>query len=172
MTTDFLLDQEEVEERSERKVRAPWSGYYFVNAGLGEHRSWEDMKRYGFVSAGGGEFYSKRLRQLSVGDEIFVYDKGNGYIGYGKVAQVVSLASEFVTPEGLLFDQPLSEPRMKRLGEPAEKAEYVVGVDWQKTFEPSQARWFKGAFANQNIVCKLRDQATVDFLIDEFEVKE
>jgi hypothetical protein len=54
LTTDFLLDQDEVEERSERKVRAPWSGYYFVNAGLGEHRSWGDMKRYGFICAGGG----------------------------------------------------------------------------------------------------------------------
>ncbi len=83
LTTDFLLDQEEVEERSERKVRPPWSGYYFVNAGLDEHRSWTDMKRYGFVSAGGGEFYTKRLEQLAVGDEIFVYDKGKGYIGYG-----------------------------------------------------------------------------------------
>lgn len=35
----------------------------------------------------------------------------------------------------------------------------------------SRARWFKGAFANQNIVCKLRDQATVDFLIEEFDVE-
>ena len=52
------------------------------DGGLGEHRSWADMKRYGFISAGGGEFYSKRLYQLSVDDEVFVYDKGNGYIGY------------------------------------------------------------------------------------------
>ncbi|MDR6190615.1 hypothetical protein QE372_002930 [Agrobacterium pusense] len=43
------------------------------------------------------------------------------------------------------------------LGESAERAEYAVGVDWRKTVEPSQAKWFKGAFANQNIVCKLRD---------------
>ena len=58
---------------------------------------------------------------------------------------------------------------MKRLGEPPDRAEYVVGVEWIKTVEPSQAKWFKGAFANQNIVCKLRDQATVDFLIAEFK---
>jgi hypothetical protein len=45
LTTDFLLDQSEVEERSERKVRPPWSGYFFVNAGLGAERSWKDMKR-------------------------------------------------------------------------------------------------------------------------------
>jgi len=171
LTTDMLLDQEEVEERSERKVRAPWSGYYFVNAGIGEHRSWEDMKRYGFVSAGGGEFYSKRLRQLAIGDEIFLYDKGNGYIGYAEVTSEVHLASEFVTPTGPLFEQPLAEPRMKRDGVPAEMAEYVVGVEWKMTVEPAKAKRFKGAFANQNIVCKLRDEATVDFLIKEFHVQ-
>ncbi len=58
---------------------------------------------------------------------------------------------------------------MKRPGEPADRAEYVVGVEWRKTVEPSQAKWFKGAFANQNFVCKLRDQATVDFLIAELK---
>lgn len=86
LTTDFLLDQEEVEERSERKVRPPWSGYFFANAELNEKRSWDDYRKYGFIAAGGGEFYSKRLDQLSVGDEVFVFDKGNGYIGYGVVS--------------------------------------------------------------------------------------
>lgn len=170
LTTDFLLDQEEVEERSERKVRAPWSGYYFVNAGLGEHRSWDDMRRYGFIAAGGGDFYSKRLQQLSVGDEIFVYDRGNGYIGYGVVSSEVLPALEFNTDNGPLFEQPLKEPGIKREGAAAEDIEFAVGVDWRKTFDVAQAKRFKGAFANQNIVCKLRDEATVDFLISEFDV--
>ena len=170
LTTDFLLDQEEVEERSERKVRPPWSGYYFVNAGIGEHRSWEDMRRYGFVAAGGGDFYSKRLFQLSVGDQIFVYDKGNGYIGYGVVTSEAQLAAEFQTQDGPLFDQPLATPAMKREGEGPELSEYVVGVDWLKALDRDDARWFKGGFANQNIVCKLRDAETVDFLTEEFGV--
>lgn len=172
LTTDFLLDQEAVEERSERKVRAPWSGYFFMNAGLGEHRSWADMRRYGFVSAGGGDFYTKRLQQLGVGDEVFVYDKGNGYIGYGVVTSEAQPASEFMTPAGPLFEQPLAEPRLKRIGEPAENAEHVVGVDWRKTVDQREAKRFKGIFANQNIVCKLRDEATVDFLMAEFGVQE
>jgi len=172
LTTDFLLDQEAVEERSERKVRAPWSGYFFVNAGLGEHRSWVDMRRYGFISAGGGDFYTKRLQQLSIGDEVFVYDKGNGYIGYGVVSSEAQSASEFMTPEGLLFEQQLIEPRFKRIGESEDHAEHVVGIAWRKTVEPAQAKRFKGAFANQNIVCKLRDEATVDFLITEFGVEK
>lgn len=172
LTTDFLLDQSEVEERSERKVRAPWSGYYFVNAGIGEHRSWEDMKRYGFVAAGGGVFYSKRLQQLSVGDEVFVFDKGNGYIGYGVVTSGVVPASEFVTEEGLLFEQDLRQPAIKRPEATQEDQEYAVGIQWKKTFDPQTGRWFKGAFANQNIVCKLRDEATVDFLKAEFDVQD
>lgn len=172
LTTDFLLDQDAVEERSERKVRAPWSGYFFVNAGLGEHRSWTDMRRYGFISAGGGEFYTKRLQQLSVGDEVFVYNKGNGYIGYGIVTAEAQPASGFMTADGPLFDQPLAELRFKRAGEPVEHAEHAVGVEWRKTVETNQAKWFKGGFANQNIVCKLRDEATVDFLLAEFGVEK
>ena len=45
-----------------------------------------------------------------------------------------------------------------------------MGIEWRKAFETNQAKWFKGGFANQNIVCKLRDEATVDFLIAEFDV--
>lgn len=170
LTTDFLLDQEAVEERSERRVRADWSGYYFVNAGLGEYRSWDDMRRYGFISAGGGEFYSKRLQQLSVGDKVFVFDKGKGYIGYGVITHEAMPAAEFETPEGRLFDLPLSEPRLMRSDQSPEEAEHIVGVDWLSTVERDQAKWFKGAFANQNIVCKLRDEETVNFLVAAFGV--
>jgi len=171
LTTDFLLDQSEVEERSERKVRPPWSGYFFVNAGLGAERSWKDMKRYGFVGACGGDFYTKRLDQLGVGDKIFAFQKSHGYIGYGIVTAEKVLAENFQTPSGPLFQQPLDQPGIKKNAENPALAEYVVGVDWRKTFDPNEAKWFKGAFANQNIVCKLRDQATTDFLLQEFNVE-
>jgi len=36
----------------------------------------------------------------------------------------------------------------------------------------SDAKTFKGVFANQNIVCKLRHEETVDFLIREFGISE
>lgn len=172
LTTDFLLDQEEVEERSERKVRPPWSGYFFANAGLNDNRSWDDYRKYGFIAAGGGEFYSKRLDQLSVGDEVFVFDKGNGYIGYGVVTAEKTLAAEFQTPDGALLEQPLIGQNLRHDADNPELAEYVVGIDWKKTFDRNHGKWFKGAFANQNIVCKLRDQATVDFLKTEFGLDE
>ncbi len=81
------------------------------------------------------------------------------------------LASEFETSNGPLFAQALAEPRMKREGEPIENAEWAVGIDWIAELDRSEAKWFKGRFANQNIVCKIRDAATVDFLLAEFNVK-
>lgn len=171
LTTDFLLDQAEVEERSERKVRPPWSGFYFVNTGQGEHRSWVDMKKFGFIGAGNGSFHSKRLDQLEVGDVVFAYLKGSGYVGYGTVTSPKEPAETFQTASGLLLNQPLAQPGMKKHVDDPERAEYVVGVDWHKTMDAEDARMFKGAFANQNAVCKLRDPATVDFLVREFDVE-
>jgi len=43
-------------------------------------------------------------------------------------------------------------------------SEWVVGIKWQKTFERDEAKRFQGIFANQNIVCLLRNTATVEFL--------
>jgi hypothetical protein len=48
--------------------------------------------------------------------------------------------------------------------------EWAVGVDWKKTFDRNDARYFKGIFANQNIVCKLRHKQTIDFLRSQFDV--
>lgn len=170
LTTDFLLDQSEVEERSERRTAAPWSGYYYVNAGHGEYRSWEDMRRYGFIVAGWGQHHSGRLDQLEAGDKVFVYQKGYGYIGYGVVNSSKVPASAFLTNDGLLFEQDLIQPQIKHDADNPIIAEYVVGIDWITTFDFANAKWFKGAFANQNVVCKLRDPATVDFLVSEFNV--
>ena len=49
-------------------------------------------------------------------------------------------------------------------------SEWVVGVKWEKTFGREEAKRFPGIFANPNIVCLLRDQATVDFLRKEFAI--
>ncbi len=50
--------------------------------------------------------------------------------------------------------------------------EWVVGVKWKKVLSREKPKTFPGAFAKQNIVCKLRDQRTLDFLRREFSVRE
>ncbi len=172
LAADFLLDQQQVVERSEAKTKAPWTGFYYVNAGHDPGvRDWEDMRQYGFVAAGYGRFYSMRLNQLSPGNPIFVYQKGAGYIGHGIVTGEAVLAKEFVTADG----HPLTEVELRSPGilhdpDDSELADYVVGVEWKKTFPVVDGKWFEGGFANQNVVCKLRHPATLDFLTKVFEV--
>lgn len=130
------------------------------------------MRRYGYIQAGGGQVYSGRLDQLSPGDRVFVYAKGEGYLGYATVTSSKVLASEFRTDAGPLFEQPLDAPAIKtRSSDPAD-AEYLVAVDWHRTFDRTEAKTFPGVFANQNVVCKLRHQATVDFVMQEFGVED
>lgn len=168
LATDWQLDPEEVEERSASKVRAPWTGYWYVNVGEGDSRAWEDMRRYGFVASGGGRFYSGRLEQLSVGDKIYAYQKGRGYVGYGEVTSGPVMVKDFSLPDGKLLSADLVQPNLAHDIDDEELAEYAVGVNWIKTFPMSDARTFRGVFANQNIVCKLRDAATLEFLADTF----
>ena len=64
------------------RIRGEWSGYYYVNVGEGDHRSWDDFRRYGFVAAGGGRQYSDPLRKLQPGNKLYAYQKGRGYVGW------------------------------------------------------------------------------------------
>ena len=48
--------------------------------------------------------------------------------------------------------------------------EWLTRIKWIKTVGESAAKTFKGVFANQNVVCKLRHKPTFDFLTKEFEL--
>jgi hypothetical protein len=168
----WLKDPEEMQERSQSRNQAPWSGFYFVNVGEGEHRNWDDCRKYGFLSAGQGEKYSNAMKKLKVGDNIFAYMKGLGYVGFGTITQPALMAREF-TPNGFdkkLLDLPLKQPGMTDNIDDPMLSEWVVGVKWAKAFDRNDAKRFQGIFANQNIVCLLRDTATADFLRREFGV--
>ncbi len=166
----WLMDPEKVQERAVSTKQAPWSGYYFVNVGEGGHRNWDDCRRHGFLAAGGGPKYSGPLRKLKTGDLIFAYMKQRGYVGFGKVTQPAMLASDFEATGQKLSALDLRQPKIIARTDDPDLAEWAVGIEWLKTFSRDEAKWFNGGFANQNIVCKLRDQGTVDFLKKEFEV--
>jgi Holliday junction resolvase-like predicted endonuclease len=125
------------------------------------------------IAAGHGLKYSRPLRKLREGDLIFAYMKDRGYVGYGKVRQPAVMVHEFVVdPSGKkLLELPLVQPNIGDLASDPEKSEWAVGIEWLKSFSRDDARWFKGGFANQNIVCKLRDPDTVAFLKKEFSLE-
>lgn len=171
LTTDWLLDQTEVTERSEAKTQAPWSGLWYVNVGEGPHRAWRDMRTYGFIAAGGGERYSGPLKGLQPGDRFVAYQKQAGYVGYGKVIEPAVMARDFQTPAGPILDQPLAQPGLARERDDPKLAEWVVRVEWINAVPTAEARRAEGLFTNPNIVCKLRDPKTLEFLRESLGVE-
>lgn len=170
LTTDSLLDQEEVKDRAVKKARAPWSGLYYVTGGAEEDRPWEELRRYGFFTACGGRRYSNALDRLELGAPIFYYQKNRGYLGYGLVTTAKMPAAEFRLSSGDLLPDVLPSGYVTDYADDPDMASYVVGVDWKRTFDRDEARWFSGIFANQNVVCKIYDQQTADFLREQFGV--
>jgi len=171
LTTDHFLDQEVVKDRAVRKARAPWSGFYYITGGTEEDRPWEPMREYGFVSARGGRWYTDKLDRLSVGDLVFYYQKNNGYLGYGRIASTKTPASDFTLDDGRQLTEVLPAPYLTEFADDPDMAAYVIGVEWLKTFDRDKAKTFTGIFANQNVVCKIYQQETVDFLAKEFGVE-
>ncbi|MBD4429054.1 nuclease, partial [Xanthomonas citri pv. citri] len=58
-------------------------------------RVWEEARRYGFISAGGGSWYSQTLKQLQPDDRVWVKIPATGYVGVGIVQSAVEPASSF-----------------------------------------------------------------------------
>ena len=168
LTADWLMDQEQVVERAERRKR-PWTGCYYVNVGHEQGvRSWDDMRKFGFVAAGGGRQYSGQLDRLSLGDPIYAYQKGHGYVGYGVVVAPPRMARDFRVNGDPLDPEELADQGILRDSDDSARADYLVAVEWQSTLSLNAALTFDGMFANQNVVCKLRHAATLAVLAENF----
>lgn len=67
----WLIDPAEVEDKVvTRRVEEPWNGEYYVSFGEGETRTWADARKYGFISAGGGSWYTQTLQMLEPGSRV------------------------------------------------------------------------------------------------------
>lgn len=149
--------------------------YYYVTFGeRTARRRWEDARRYGFVSAGGGWWYSRTLFRLTPGDRVFVLIPKVGYVGVGDVvAPPVRVDDFLVEVDGAprpILDADLAADRMHVGRHDHEQSEYLVRVDWLETLDREDAVWLPGMFANQNTVCALRHEFTRDVLLQHFDL--
>jgi Endonuclease NucS len=138
--------------------KEPWNGEYYVSFGDAASRSWEDASRYGFISAGGGTWYSQTLKLLSPGDRVWVKIPKTGYVGVGLVLESVQPINDFKvqTQSG---EQPalvaLKHAEQYRLtANDPERAEHFVRVKWLDTVTENRAVNEVGLFGNQNTVCQ------------------
>lgn len=156
----WLIDPGETQANVATTTKAkgekePWNGEYYVSYG---GRDWEDARQYGFISGGGGSWYSQTLKMLSPGDRVWLKIPGVGYVGVGRVTEAVRPGKEFAvqTPNG---ERPALDvlkfgEEFKRYADDPEKAEYFVRVDWIETVPDTKAINEVGLFGNQNTVCQ------------------
>lgn len=166
----WLLPERVVTEEGGGRGRAgkseAWNGQdYYAAFGLGEdNRSWDDARRFGFFSAGGGKRYTRPVRNLFTGQRLWVAIPGHGYVGVGTVAgPAVPMVDAVLDVNGmprLVSELPLNGGYRHR-AEAGDDAEWLVPVRWENTVPLEQAVWHKGMYANQNIVTRLSRASTL-----------
>ena len=138
--------------------KEPWNGEYYVSYGPTTSRSWDDAQQYGFISAGGGSWYSRTLKLLSPGSRIWVKIPKTGYVGVGTVVESVCPITEFKvsTPSGErpAFEVLKFSDLYKKSADDPENREYFVKVKWSDTVPEAKAIDEVGLFGNQNTVCE------------------
>ncbi len=137
-------------------------------------RSWDDMRRFGFVSAGHGEKYRNAMNKLFEGARVWAEIPGIGYVGVGEVTAPAVAVNDFdVEVDGVtmpILQADFKAPNMGEEADDPEQSEYLARVRWLDTRPREQAVWEKGMFANQNVVAKLRQPFTLQRLAEVFRV--
>jgi len=173
------LREKATEVREARRKEAAWEGDWYVNLGMDApdlpkmdgngikyERHWEFCRELGYVTAGGHPRYWRPLLRLKVGDRVWVYQKQAGYLGTGVLTHTALPIDQVVLDDGSKLVERLDRTDLNK-SDPEEYA-YAIRVRWISTVPIEKARFFPGAFANQNIVCKLTNEATLTFLRKEF----
>ncbi len=159
----WLIDPGETQANAATTIKVkgekePWNGEFYVSFGDASSRSWEDAVKYGYISAGGGTWYSQTLKMLSPGDRVWVKIPKTGYVGVGIVMEAVQSVNDFKvkTPEGERLGLEVLQHREKyqRNADNPEKAEYFVRVEWLDTVSMNNGINEVGLFGNQNTVCQ------------------
>ena len=150
--------EEDIEDsQSPLGKKGPWNGEYYVSFGESEDRKWSDARKYGFVSAGHGSWYSKTLSMLSKGDRVWVNIPATGFVGVGIVESEAAMAKDQTFDVNGTAKQMTSikmEGDYSYCEDDPELAEYVVKIKWVKTVDSKHAVKEAGFFGNQNTVCR------------------
>jgi hypothetical protein len=115
--------------------------------------------KYGFISAGGGSWYTQTLNMLEPGSRVWVNVPRVGYVGVGTVEEPAKEIKNFrVTLSGgkevSLLEAPLRSPGIGKHADDPGLTEYVFRVNWTKAVPLGQAVSERGFFGNQNTVAR------------------
>lgn len=188
----WLIDEPEAVVSSAgpkgRGTKEPWNGtdWYVSFGDESGSRSWDDALRYGFVSAGGGEWFSRTVRSLPLGARVFTHIPKAGYVGVGVVSgepqpfeeAVLVVDGESRPMTGLPLKggyraaggQAVDGPDGQDGPDGEDRREWIVPVTWERAVPREKALWRPGFFANQNSACKLRARFTIEEVSRHFGI--
>lgn len=137
-------------------------------------RSWPDALKYGFLSANiGGS--GRSLYNVQVGDTVFCYIAGNGFVGIGEcLATAVSMKKFKVDVNGISTPVTLapwiSEEAKAKLDR---NKEIFIGVKWKKFVnDPAEGYWEKGMTSVPLVAYTLTDKTTYKKIKEHFGYKD
>lgn len=128
------IRNEAISRREAARDSGEPTGYFFMNTGddgSNDGRSWEDCRKYGFMRAGGNEYYQSGVRSLKVGDKVFAYLSGHGYVGLGEVVTEAVPEIDFVPPgqQARLLDLPKKARTSANVDDP-NATDWCAAVKW------------------------------------------
>lgn len=184
LARSWLVEETRTEKVSGAKTgkastKATWNNVdWYVS--FGEEaggRNWEDARHFGFVSAGGGLWYGRTLRQVPQGARVSVYiPQAGGYVAVGRVTGPAQRFDQALVQlngaEVLLADQSLVGTYEHEGKTSDADAEWVLPVEWIDDRPAADAFRVKGMFANQNSACRLSDEFTLEQLRQHFAVDD
>ena len=119
--------------------------------------SWDDAHKFGFISGGGGSWFSINLFSVKTEERVWVNIPKPGYVGVGTVLGPAIPAKDFeVEVNGRLqkFLDVASGDYNRGLVDDEDKSEYFVPVTWIATRPLDQAISEVGFFGNQHTLCR------------------
>ncbi len=158
----WLLDPVETQATAstggQAAIKEPWIGEYYASFGHDESRDWEEARNFGFISAGGGAWYSGTLNLLRPGDLVWVKVPQHGFVGVGRVRSGPVAAGDFRLRDADGVERPALELLTKgsyhrQFADDPLRQEYFVPMEWSETRPLSGAVNETGMFGNQNTVC-------------------
>ena len=161
LSRSWLLDPVKTQLRAASSGTGPsdiWNGEFYANFGDGTSRSWTEAVKYGFISAGGGTWYTKTLQFLKPNDRVWVKVPGKGFAGVARVIGPVQPITAFTVNTGddevPILDVVIGGTYHREWKDDPERCEYFVPVKWLQTVPLEKAVQEIGLFGSQHSVCK------------------
>ena len=137
------IRDEAISRREVTRQTGGATGYWYMNVGEDAQgaRSWDDCKTYGFIGSGGTEQHQQYAKGLRVGDKVFAYLSGHGYVGLGEVIAEAVPQKDFVPANAQqpLITLPLKARIRQEWYEQPGSCDWCAGVRWTYALDRDHA---------------------------------